>query len=114
VRLQIPAIGVDTSLQHLGKANNGTVQVPTGPHQWDQAGWYPGPGGTRPGDPGRRHGVPVRRRPGRAVPQDALSYHRRLLPHSDPRLRLVTCGGSFDFAAWHYRSNVIAFATPQP
>ena len=35
-------------------------------------------------------------------------------PTLTPKLRLVTCGGSFDFVARHYRSNVIAFATLQP
>ena len=29
---------------------------------------------------------------------------------SEPDLRLVTCGGSFDRSAGHYRSNVIVFA----
>ena len=52
VRLQIPAIGVSTGLQRLGRDKDGTVEVPKGPHQWDTAGWYAGPGGTRPGDPG--------------------------------------------------------------
>jgi sortase family protein len=52
VRLQIPAIGVDTPLQRLGKGADGTVQTPAPPHKWDQAGWYDGEGGTRPGDPG--------------------------------------------------------------
>ncbi len=32
-------------------------------------------------------------------------------PTLTPMLRLVTCGGSFDPDAGHYRSNVIAFAT---
>jgi Sortase domain len=32
-------------------------------------------------------------------------------PTLTPRLRLVTCGGSFDPVWGHYRSNVIAFAT---
>jgi Sortase domain len=50
VRLRIPSIGVDTGLQRLGRAGDGTVQVPSGPHRWDVAGWYAG--GTRPGDPG--------------------------------------------------------------
>jgi hypothetical protein len=29
----------------------------------------------------------------------------------DAELRLVTCGGTFDFATHHYLSNVIAYAT---
>jgi Sortase domain len=50
VRLEIARIGVSTGLQRLGRAADGTVEVPEGPHKWDTAGWYAG--GTRPGDPG--------------------------------------------------------------
>jgi hypothetical protein len=50
VRLEIARIGVSTGLQRLGRAADGTVEVPDGPHKWDTAGWYAG--GTRPGDPG--------------------------------------------------------------
>ncbi|MFI6337301.1 class F sortase [Streptomyces sp. NPDC050535] len=50
VRLQIPAIEVDTPVMRLGLAADGTVQVPPiAPH--DQAGWYrhsPTPGQTGP------------------------------------------------------------------
>jgi sortase (surface protein transpeptidase) len=41
---------VATRLQRLGRAGDGTVEVPSGPHRWEMAGWYAG--GTRPGDPG--------------------------------------------------------------
>jgi len=50
VRLEIARIGVSTGLQRLGKDGHGAVEVPSGPHQWDTAGWYAA--GTRPGDPG--------------------------------------------------------------
>ena len=50
VRLEIARIEVSTGLQRLGKDGHGAVEVPTGPHQWDTAGWYAA--GTRPGDPG--------------------------------------------------------------
>jgi hypothetical protein len=52
VRLEIARIGVDTALQQLGQDRGGAVEVPTGPRQWQDAGWYAGEGGTRPGDPG--------------------------------------------------------------
>jgi hypothetical protein len=142
VRLRIPAIGVDTGLQRLGRAQDGTVEVPTGRHQWEEAGWYEG--GTRPGDPGsavllghvdsragpavfyrlrelrrgdeirvvRADGSTVRfavervaRYPKTRFPTDDVYY-----PALTPRLRLVTCGGSFDPAARSYRANVIVFA----
>jgi hypothetical protein len=144
VRLRIPAIGVDTGLQRLGQAPDGTVEVPKGPRQWDMAGWYAD--GTRPGDPGsavmlghvdsrtdgpavffrlrdlrRGDEIKVVRADGSTVrfavdrteqfpksrfPTDAVYY-----PTLTPELRLVTCGGSFDTTAGHYRSNVIVFAT---
>jgi Sortase domain len=50
VRLEIPSIGVSTSLQRLGRDGHGAVEVPSGPGRWEQAGWYAP--GTRPGDPG--------------------------------------------------------------
>jgi hypothetical protein len=42
----------------------------------------------------------------RRFPTDEVYY-----PTLTSALRLVTCGGQFDVAAGHYRSNVIAFAT---
>jgi hypothetical protein len=39
-------------------------------------------------------------------PTDDVYY-----PTLTPALRLVTCGGSFDATAGHYRSNVIVFAS---
>lgn len=50
VRLQIPAIEVDTPVMRLGLASDGTVQVPPITSH-DQAGWYrhsPTPGQTGP------------------------------------------------------------------
>jgi Sortase domain len=142
VRLRIPAIGVDTGLQRLGRDHDGSVEVPSGRHKWEEAGWYAG--GTRPGDPGsavvlghvdstagpavfyrlrdlrpgdrlevvRADGSRVRfaverveRYPKTRFPTDDVYY-----PTLTPRLRLVTCGGSFDPVARSYRSNVIVFA----
>jgi hypothetical protein len=145
VRLQIPAIGVDTGLLRLGKAKDGTVDVPSGPHRWEEAGWYAGEGGTRPGDPGsavvlghvdsrsgpavfyrvrelrRGDRVEVTTADGtvfRFTVDRVEQYPKTRFPTADvyyptltPKLRLVTCGGSFDRASHHYRSNVIAFAT---
>ena len=49
VRVQIPKIGVASSLDRLGRAPDGTVEVP-GPDRWEVPGWYAL--GSRPGDPG--------------------------------------------------------------
>jgi sortase (surface protein transpeptidase) len=139
VRLEIPRIGVASTLGRLGRASDGTVEVPT---RWEEPGWYaPGP---RPGDPGSavilghvdsRRGPAVffrlrELRPGdevkvaradgsevRFVVQRTAQYDKRRFPTDEvyyptltPALRLVTCGGEFDPGSRHYRSNVIVFA----
>ena len=143
VRLHIPKIQVTTSLEPLGRAPNGTVEVPNRPNL---AGWYaPGP---RPGDPGSAvllghvdddHAPAVfyrlrELRPGdrltvtradgssvRFVVQRTQQYPKDRFPTDDvyyptltPTLRLVTCGGEFDHTTGHNRSNVIVFATMAP
>jgi sortase (surface protein transpeptidase) len=140
VRIEIPKIGVASSLVRLGRAADKTVEVPA---QWGQAGWYAP--GTRPGDPGSavilghvdsKRGPAVffrlrELRPGdqvRVVRADGSTvrfavartaqYGKTRFPTDEvyyptltPALRLVTCGGSFDATAGHYRSNLIVFAT---
>jgi Sortase domain len=140
VRLEIPRIGVSTRLQRLGRASDGTVEVPS---EWGVAGWYAE--GTRPGDPGSavilghvdsKSGPAVfyrlrELRPGDQVEVERAGgsrvrftververFDKQRFPTDDvyyptltPRLRLVTCGGAFDPATGHYRDNVIAFAT---
>jgi sortase (surface protein transpeptidase) len=143
VRVEIPSIGVASSLDRLGRAPDGTVEVPS---DWEVAGWYaPGP---RPGDPGsavilghvdskggpavfyrlrqlrRGDQIKIGRADGSAVrfiaqrtqqyPKDRFPTDEVYYPTLTPTLRLVTCGGEFDAAAGHYRSNVIVFATMQP
>jgi hypothetical protein len=49
VRVQIPKIGVASSLDRLGRAPDGTVEVP-GPDRWQVPGWYEL--GPRPGELG--------------------------------------------------------------
>jgi sortase (surface protein transpeptidase) len=140
VRVEIPSIGVASSLDRLGRAPDGTVEVP---REWEVAGWYaPGP---RPGDPGsavilghvdskggpavfyrlrqlrRGDQIKIARTDGSAVrfvvqrteqyPKDRFPTDEVYYPTLTPTLRLVTCGGDFDAAAGHYRSNVIVFAT---
>jgi sortase (surface protein transpeptidase) len=140
VRLRIPKIQVTISLEPLGRAPDGTVEVPNRP---DLAGWYaPGP---RPGDPGSAvilghvdyHHAPavfyrlrelragdqltVTRADGSAVrfvvqrtqqyPKDRFPTDEVYYPTLTPTLRLVTCGGQFDSADGHYKSNIIVFAT---
>jgi hypothetical protein len=140
VRLRIPVIGVRTSLERLGRADDGTVEVP---RRWERAGWYTG--GFRPGQPGpavvlghvdSKSGPAVfydlrRLRPGALVHVDRADgttatfrvtrveqYRKTRFPSDlvyfptlEPSLRLVTCGGTFDASTGHYRDNVIALAT---
>jgi hypothetical protein len=143
VRVQIPKIGVASSLDRLGRAPDGTVEVP---NRSDLAGWYDL--GPRPGDLGSAvilghvdsdHGPAVfyrlrELRPGdqltvtgadgssvRFVVQRTQQYPKDRFPTDDvyyptltSALRLVTCGGEFDHTTGHYRSNVIVFATMAP
>jgi hypothetical protein len=138
--VRIPSIHVRSSLERLGRAADGTVQVP---REWDRAGWYSG--GFRPGQPGPAvllgH-VDSRSRPAvfydlrRLKPGDLVLVDRAdrttarfrvtgveqyrktrfpsdlvYFPTLEPSLRLVTCGGSFDATSGHYRDNVIVLAT---
>jgi Sortase domain len=143
VRIDIPRIQVSSSLERLGRARDGTVEVPS---RWGVAGWYAL--GPRPGDPGSavilghvdsRSGPAVfyrlhRLRPGdeivvtradrstvRFAVQRTEQYDKLRFPTDEvyyptltSTLRLVTCGGQFDASTGHYRSNVIVFAGVKP
>jgi sortase (surface protein transpeptidase) len=140
VRLQIPKIGVASSLARLGRARDGTVEVPS---RGGVAGWYAL--GPRPGDPGSsvilghvdstrgpavffrlrelHRGDEIKvtradRSSARFVVERTAQYDKQRFPTDDvyyptltPALRLVTCGGQFDYSTGHYRSNIIVFAT---
>jgi hypothetical protein len=138
-RLLIPADGVDTPLERLGRSSDGTVQVP---QHWQQAGWYePGP---RPGDQGaavilghvdspsgpavfaglssltRGDRIVVRRADGSTLTfrvtrselrrRSAFPVKDVYWPTLKPELRLITCGGQYVRARGGYLSNVIVFA----
>ncbi len=139
VRVQIPAIGVDSGLIELGLERDGSMQVPA---DGFPAGWYrygPTPGELGPaviaghvdwaGAPGvffRLHSVipgnvvRVTRRDGTVAAfvvtrtsRTAKSSFPTAAVYGDvdhPALRLITCGGSFDRAARSYRDNIVVFA----
>jgi hypothetical protein len=141
VRLRVPSLGIDTGLQRLGLAADGTIAAPT---RWDVAGWYDK--GPRPGQPGpavivghvdSRTGPAVFFRLAQASPgaavlvdrADGSSVHFRVAgrqqvaksafpadlvysPQLATVLRLVTCGGAFDPVTRHYRDNIIVTAVP--
>ena len=137
--LDIPAIGVKTSLVRLGLTRAGTLQVPS---STAVAGWYTG--SPRPGaigaaviaghvdsylgpgvffrlrdlKPGNL--IYVRRRHGSLAVFRVTAVRTFLKkkfpaadvygPVPDAQLRLITCGGTFDPSTGHYLSNVIVFA----
>ena len=139
VRVQIPAIGVDSALMQLGLQVDGSLQVPPAGFP---AGWYTGaptPGelgpailaghvdwGGQPGvfyhlrdlQPGAE--ITVTRQDGRATvfrvtqvkqyPKDEFPTDVVYGDLDHPGLRLITCGGSFDRETRNYDDNIIAFA----
>jgi sortase (surface protein transpeptidase) len=140
VRLQVPAIGVDTPLERLGQTRHRVVEVP---RHWQWAGWYRN--GPRPGEAGaavilghvdspggpavfarasslrRGDRVTVRLSDGSSVafrvsrvelrPRSRFPAKDVYWPTLRPELRLITCGGAYIRSAGGYQSNVIVFAT---
>jgi sortase (surface protein transpeptidase) len=140
VSLTIPLIGVRTRLITLGLTTTGALQVPssTAVAGWYTGGPKPGAIGsaiivghidsrTGPGvfyrlselSPGDK--VYVRRADGTLVEFRVTSvqtYLKDRFPTQavygatpDPELRLITCGGAFDYASGHYLSNIVVYAT---
>jgi sortase (surface protein transpeptidase) len=143
VRIDIPAIAVSSPLDRLGRARDRTVQVPSRWERagWYAPGTRPGDPGSAVilGHVDSRSGpavfyrlrelrrgdrVEVVRADGSRVRfsvQRVQEYPKARFPTADvyyptltPELRLVTCGGSFDATAGHYRSNIIVFAALSP
>jgi sortase (surface protein transpeptidase) len=139
VSLIIPSIGVRTSLVRLGLTSSGALQVPatTAVAGWYTGSARPGAIGAAviaghidsvsgPGvffrlrllRPGNQ--VYVRRANGSLAVFEVTAVHSYLKtrfptvavygPVPDAELRLITCGGTFDYATGHYLSNVIVYA----
>ena len=139
VRVQIPAIGVDSVLMRLGALADGTMEVPP---VGFPAGWYsnaPTPGELGPAilaghvDWGGRPGVFYRLRDlksGDEITVDrqdgSVAVFRVTRVEQFPKndfptglvygdidhagLRVITCGGAFDRRARSYESNIVVFA----
>jgi len=139
VVLSIPAIGVLAQIVRLGLNPDGTLQVPRAFDEagWWTGSTLPGERGSavilghvdsftgpavfyriRDLEPGDRvyvwgaDGVPAS-----FVVQRVEQYPKNAFPTGVvygavryPALRLVTCGGSFDFTTHHYRDNIVVFA----
>lgn len=140
VGLNIPAIDVRTKLLRLGITSQGTLQVPssTSVAGWYTGSPRPGEIGSSiiaghidsnlgPGiffrlrllRPGNR--VYVRQANGRLAVFRVSSVHlyaknhfptsKVYGPSPDAELRLITCGGTFDYATRSYLSNVVVYTT---
>ncbi len=138
--LTIPLIGVTTKLITLGLTSDGSLQVPatTSVAGWYTGSPRPGAIGSaiivghidsvsgpgvffrlselRKGDQ-----VFVRRADGTLVKflvttvqqylKDQFPTRAVYGPTPDAELRLITCGGAFDYATNHYLSNIVVYAT---
>jgi sortase (surface protein transpeptidase) len=140
--LEIPVIGVDTSVVALNKKPDGTLETPS---NYDEAGWWVG--GPMPGDHGaavvtghvdsEKTGPAVFYRLAELAPGDAVRfttpagklrrfkverterYAKNSFPTkliygrtNGPELRLVTCTGTFDAGTGNYRDNLVVYARP--
>jgi hypothetical protein len=140
VALQIPAIGVRTRLVQLGITRQGTLQVPSSPSVagWYTGSPRPGEIGSsiiaghidsylgpgvfyrlrelRPGDR-----IYVRQADGMSAVFQVSAVHQYPKAHfpaaavygpvPDAELRLITCGGTFDYATRSYLSNIVVYST---
>ncbi|CAM3200894.1 sortase family protein [Williamsia muralis] len=138
-RIEVPSIGVDSSLMGLGLDATGAMQVPA---EGFPAGWYTGaptPGETGPAviaghvdwagapgvffelanlEPGAE--IAVTREDGSIArfevtevttfPKDEFPTDLVYGTLDYAGLRLITCGGAFDESASSYQDNVVAFA----
>ena len=143
VAVDIPAIGVDAKLLHLGLNSDGTIQVPSLETSADEAAWYkysatPGQIGSSviEGHVDSYQGAAVFFRLGALRPGDSVNVTladgvtaifrvtgvREFAKSRFPAkaiygatdfaaLRLITCGGAFDFATGHYLSSTVVFAS---
>jgi hypothetical protein len=137
-RLRIPKIGVDTSLQDLGLSSTGELNPPSNftDAGWYGGGTAPGDVGpavlaghvdstkgpavfyrltdVRPGDVVQvdRGGqwLQFQVQAVTRYPKDRFPTAAVYGPTPDPELRLITCGGTFDWGRRSYEDNVVVFA----
>lgn len=139
VRVEIPAIGVSSGLEDLGRGAAGELDPPK---DWDSAGWFADgivPGQVGPaviaGHVDSPTSAAVFFRLDELVAGDQIHVGmsdgttrtftverseraaKSAFPTSDvygsaptPQLRLITCDGTFDTATGHYTDNLIVFA----
>jgi LPXTG-site transpeptidase (sortase) family protein len=140
VSLTIPLIGVQTNLITLGLQSNGQLQVPstTSVAGWYTGSPRPGSVGSSiivghidsyktPGvffrldELVKGDKIYVKRADGTLAEFSVTSVQSYLKDHfptedvygpvPDAELRLITCGGAFDYATGHYLSDIVVYAT---
>ena len=140
VRLQIPTIAVSTPLVRLGRLPDGSIEVPKDwdTAGWYDRGPRPGQPGPavilghvdstsgpavfyrlrelRPPDivrVGLADGRILLFRVQRVerYPKDKFPTEAVYFPTLNRELRLITCGGEFDYARRSYRDNIVVYAT---
>ena len=140
VRLQIPAIAVSTPLVRLGRLPDGSIEVPHDWNTagWYDRGPRPGQPGPavilghvdsktgpavffrlralRPRDVVRvgladDRILVFRVQRVERYPKDKFPTEAVYLPTLNRELRLITCGGEFDYAAGSYRDHIVVYAT---
>lgn len=143
VSVNIPAIGANSKLLHLGVSSDGMIQVPSLYTEASEAAWYeysatPGQIGVSviEGHLDSYRGPAVFFRLGALRPGDSVDVTladgitavfrvtsvRQYLKSRFPAktiygvtgyaaLRLITCGGVFDYATGHYLSSTVVFAS---
>ena len=140
VSLTIPLIGVRTRLVMLSLTSTGELQVPSSTSVAGWYTGSPRPGATGPAiivghidsltGPGVFYRLSelaagdkiyVKRADGTLVEFRVTSVQTYLKdrfptqdvygPVPDPELRLITCGGAFDYASGHYLNNIVVYAT---
>ena len=139
-RVQVPSLGIDSSLERLRTGAGGELAAP---RAWQQAGWFAD--GTRPGATGpaviaghvdspdgpavfarlselapgdlvvvqRRDGTDARFRVDRTqvVPKNGFPTAAVYGPTPDAQLRLITCDGPYVRTSGGYQDNLVVFAS---
>lgn len=140
VKLKITDIGVDATVVAVGKRDDGTVDVPSNPQLVGQYKYAPTPGENGPaiivGHVDSIAGTQVFWRlrelmPGQTIEviradktkaifrvDSVKNFRQDNFPTKEvygnidyPGLRLITCGGTFNYLTQHYSENTVVFAS---
>ncbi len=140
VKLKIPTVGIDATVMSVGKRTDGTIDVPSSTELVGQYKYAPTPGENGPaiivGHVDSVAGAAVFWRLRELVPGQPIeviradgtkatfkvssvkNFRQDNFPTKEvygnidyPGLRLITCGGTFNYLTQHYSDNTVVFAT---